>query len=1445
MATQKENKFVKINVNDDFKQYAWVLESYDVKAAFNDFLRIEQGIQTEGNEDILNELYKQFLETKSSDHMTQLQFDVLNYILKYESGVYKKGEIIADIVEEGDDHFQINEPGYYYIEVTGNSGESSGVFQNYMSNGTACTKFIGNDRNSGNELYISNDLKFNLFINDSSKTRRIGGNIELNKKYVFFYSVIDDKDFDIKKSKEDFSDIPLEEPSDSSFYDYASVNDDIFSKDFFKITFVENGFTFKRADIQFGYTEYTCGLEKNDREATLSKIDKKSCAYYYNIIDKNAQQNNCKILSYSNVILTNEIINRNKVLHKNELHGGDGGFINSVIKISKPMDFQYSLNKGSSKNYLKCDYFEMIAEAGGSLNANLDKYKFGDVDNYDKVKLYDDTDGHHNSNQDDLSSGPINFHIGESINHNVLCGCGRGIYKDKNGAVKHVFYGGGEYGEGIRLNEFGTAYYQKSNIGHIRIKYLGSQYCKTSKFNYDSNCTNKENVSLYTNENIPVSENIDIKLNLCGMVGCFDSDGIKDIVKPISRKLNYINVSLITENIDGTKTYSFKHNENKYVSFEPLTEEYSYVNKDNTNECDFNNPIFGTYDSVDIKTIMKNNSECFDMSFIYAYSHIMNKALNMQILSFKNSVLNMNFSSIGSNLKIFRKYSEIISISFLSKNTLNLPKIIDVFGDTTHELCENAGISKIVYTTDFRNEEKTYSDGQILYVSKGTKFILKFIFNTPRIVIDENASSFSGKVEYLKKNLSIDGVNVLDSYFDPSKNVNEDTNFQYVIFYPSFSQDVSVFVKKYVFSIKLLQDLHRNIIISNNTLKNEFEVGECCELSFNLHNYERISHLKAIRDDSIKYNHSPINNVSVSPCYTYVDEKNKYESFMSFYDGDDSDGVSFNFCDKKINDMLKRKNCYGKYGTGKSNEYYNGLFVVGTRELNEKYYNFSDYGPQINIMCITKSKNLINELITLRIYFKESNIKLRLTSNYCNGEEVFVYENGESGAISFFKPYTFVLEAVGGPTGNGENASVAKKKGGRYARIGFFGGDGYVGGNGGASSDTTYWGPGKDGWKFAITNLHIACSWGVEAAYGARGFIRNGSMGSAGKNTLTHNIQCLFDVENNPTAYVSKCNWYAGIPIVREIRIYKTIEDFKHITFYFKAGAKGLNLVNGFENGRGGGAGLPSFLTAISSQSFYDSKRGLFKYNEADDKGIFPHMYNYGINHQTIKKSTGFIVEGGITGVSRGCNKYSVEYTAPIWNLNNFTKIENYDVPNRWTKYRPYKVVNGTKDDNITTYDAFYSIQNDDIKLGEKRLLGLKCGGLGVSLFSATGYDSYEEASFQQKFNAIDSYDKYYMYLVEQNGNNIKFKNDTCVITNTSSEFNSGVLSYTRENLISERYLNKDYFLGKAYYSYESGIIRLTVHNDISVTDTKENKLSYKSFLEGKCESYCLAPYFK
>lgn len=1449
--TQKVNKFIKINADDDFKQYAWVLENYDTKAAFTDFLNIEQGIQTKGNEDILNELYKQFLESKSSDHMTQLQFDVLNYILKYESGVYKKGEIIADIVDEenGDGHFQINEPGYYYIEVTGNSGKSSGVFKNYMSNGTASTKFVGNDENTQNELYVSNDLKFNLFIQDRNKIRRIGGYIELNKKYVFFYNSIDDNDFDTKKDRSDFSDISLEQ-SNFNFYDYASVNDDIFSKDFFKITFVENGFTFKRFDAQFDYIEYTCGLDENDRKIALSKIDKESCKHYYNIIDQNAQQNNCKVLGYSNVILTDKSTDRKKVLHKNELHGGDGGFINSVIKINKPMDFQYSLNKGSSKNYLKCDYFEMIAEAGGSLDANLDKYHFSDVDSYNDVKLYDDIGGHRSSNQDDLSSEPVNFHVGESIDHNVLCGCGRGIYKDKDGNVKHVFYGGGEYGEGIRLNEFGTAYYQESNIGHIRIKYLGSQYCKTSKFNYDSDRTYKENVSLYTNENIPVSENIDIKLNLCKMVGCFDSDGIKDIIEPISRKLNYINISLITEKVDGTKTYNFKNKEDKkYVSFEPLTEEYSYVNKDNTNECDFNSIVFGTGDSIDLKAIMKNSSECFDMSFIYAYNHIMNKTLNMQILSFKNSVLNMNFSNISGNLKIFRKYSEILSISFLLKNTLNLPQIMDVFGDITHKPCENAGISKILYTTDYENEEKVYSDGQILYVNKGTKFTLKFIFNTPRIAIDENTSSFSGKVTYLKKNLSTNGENVLDNYFNPTG--KEDDNFQYVIFYPSFSQDVSVFIKKYTFSIKLLQDLHRNIIVNNNSLKNEFEVGECCELSFNLHNYERISHLIAKTDDSILYNYPPLTENSVSPCYAYVDNKNIYESFLSFYGSEDSEGVPFNFCDKKINAMLNRKNCYGKKDIDKTDEYYNGLFVVGTRKFDNNYYSdFEDCGQQVNIMCITSSKNLINELITLRIYFKESNMKLRLTSNYCNGEEVFIYENGESGTISFFKPYKFVLEIVGGPTGNGENASVAKESGWMAAKMGYFGGDGYTGGNGGASSDTSYWGPGKDGWKFAITNLSIKCSWGVEEPYGGRGFIKCGGMGSEGENTLTHNQQCLFKEHNNPKAYTSKCNWYVGIPIVREIRIYKTIEDFKPITFYFKAGVQGLNLVNAFSNGRGGGAGLPSFFTAISSQSFFDSKRNFFKYDN-DTNGDFPHMYDYGQSCPTIKKSTGFIVEGGITGVSRGCNTQKVEYTNAIWNLNNFTKIEKYDVEDRWKYYDPYKVVNGTKDDTIETFDTFYSISNNDDLLGKDRLLGSQCGDFDghqtTSLFSATGYGSSgEQSNFQKKFSSIDAYDKYYMFLVERdNGLKFKFKNDTCVVTNTANEFMNGIESYDRENTVSERYLSKDYFLGKAYYSYENGIVKLTAHNDISVDNEEETKLSYESFLEGNCESYCLAPYFK
>lgn len=1451
MATQKENKFITININDDFKQYAWVLESYDIKAAFKDFLRIEQGIQTEGNEDILNELYKQFLESKSSDHMTQLQFDVLNYILKYESGVYKKGEIIADIVEESDGNFTINEPGYYYIEVTGNAGNSSGIYNNYLKDvSLEVTTLTG----TGVTLYVRDDLKFNLIINNGKDDKRIGGYIELNKKYAFFYSAKAingplDKSKNYGDYKTGFSDISEVNPEDFTLYDYAVFEDDIFNENFFNITFVENGLSVRR-DIKINYNTYTCGVSDDEVKASMSKIDEEKCSYYSNIIKENLTQKNCKVLGYSSVI-EKEAPSRNGILHQNELHGGDGGFINSVIKIKEPLTLQYTISPKNSgkKNSLKCDFFEIIAEAGGSLTSNSSKYKFDDVDEYNELGLYDSIDNHKFSNQTDLTA-KFDSHIGESINHDVLCGCGRGIYKDSNGVVQHVFYGGGALGEGVRLNEFGTAYYQEKDIGHIRIKYLGSQYCKTQVFNYDSE--HKEDISLYTNEKIPVSDDIDIKLNLRKLYGCFDKNGIEDIIKPVSRSLNYINAKLITKNVTD-KTYIFKHNDNQYVSFEPLTEEYSYVNDENTNECNFNSPLFGTGKSITLSTIMKNNSECFDMKFIYAYNFVINPKLYMEIESFKNSKLILNFSDIETNVKIFRKYSEVLSISFLLKNTLQLPKIIDSFGDITHEEDPNARVESIEYKTDYGDEKNflTYNEGQIIYVSKGTTFYLKFNFSSPRIAIDGQASSFSGKVSYIKKNLELDGRNVLDHYFNPDKK----DNFQYVIFSPSFSQDVSIFIKKYTYTFKLVQDLYRNLVINNVSLKNDFEVGECCEISFNLKNYERLSHLKAEKDN-IRYMSASSNtgNKQYVPSYAYVDEKNEYESFLVFYDKDELNCTSYNFCDIRINNMLNREGCFGK-NVGKMQEGQDwGLFAIGSRDINEKYYTKgfeSSVGPQVKFMAINKSKNLSDELITFRIYFKESNIKLRLSSDYCNGEEIFTYENGESSIVSFFKPYAFVVEISGGPTGAGENASTEKEKGYRAAKMGFFGGDGYSGGNGGASGDTAYWSPSKSGWHFAITDLHLDCSWGIEEAYGGRGFIKSGAIGSEGKNTLTHNQQCLFKTNNNTTPWTDKCNWYAGIPIVRELRIFKTIEDFKPIIFYFKAGVQGLNLVNSSGDGRGGGAGLPSFLTAISNNSYFTIKRDFNKGRENDIS--FPRFYDYGVKCYTTSNEfkTGLIVEGGIAGVTRGCENQENEYTKHVWSLSDMFNIVKYDEENQYKYYKPYKWVNGHKSFS-TSYEDLYAINNVDEKVGLDRLLNNKMGDDKKPLFSSTGYFKGIDAknlSFQQKFKDTMSYDKNYLRLINKKEDNIyEFKDTVIPYTNTGDQFSNTVNDHNRENDVSSRYLSHDYFIGKAFYSYESGVIKVTAHNSLAISsETNENnsvKVSYEKFIEGENETYFLYPYF-
>ena len=161
-----------------------------------------------------------------------------------------------------------------------------------------------------------------------------------------------------------------------------------------------------------------------------------------------------------------------------------------------------------------------------------------------------------------------------------------------------------------------------------------------------------------------------------------------------------------------------------------------------------------------------------------------------------------------------------------------------------------------------------------------------------------------------------------------------------------------------------------------------------------------------------------------------------------------------------------------------------------------------------------------------------------------------------------------------------------------------------------------------------------------------------------------------------------------------------------------------------------------------------------------------------------------------------------------------------------------------------------YRVNNAEAKIGYERLLNNKMGDENKPLFSSTGYSkAYGTESFQQKFKSLSSFDKNYMFLVKKdNSGKYEFNENTVVITNTEEDFSISANNHTREDDISNKFLTDDNFIGKAFYSYESGIIRLTVQNNLkistSTTYRNANKIDYDKFIEGECEALFMAPYY-
>lgn len=1387
-----------VDRNSYFKQYAWAMENYDLRAVFMAFLEKERSIT---DESIKENLYQNFIKNNESNIVTDLQLDVLNYVLKLENGVYKTNDVIFECDDSDDDgSISILEPGFYLFELYGASGTCSDKNKNFLIPTGENTTF--SDDKGLIKLYVSKELRFFLEIQDKFTYTRVKGNVELNQDYVFLFSDEIKSGFASPSNDPDFT----VGSSQSKFYDFFKFQSNPLEKEFFYLKSVLNKYSLFVDDIhngKKGYLTYNSFVYDNANNCKYK--------YYKDIIDYNIKTGTLKEFEFSRFLTIED-----GFFNENYLHGGDGGYCSVIIYIDKEQKVSYHVGSYATESdtsvKLVTSGLDIYAECGCKSTKN--KYSktqraSSSVKGLKDIVL---SNSFKDVSSKKTETGKFNFHIGENFDYkDYKSGCGRAYAAFDGQGAEFCTFGGGRLGSGIRLNNFNTAYYQKPENGKIKITYLGSLYSKYVLFD-DISKNDTSNIECLTHivktngqSRLPLGCNVNFKFFTSQYDGgifidnsCIDDKNISDK----DRLLNYISFQLKSDfEKDVQFSYSFK-SKHKYIDFS--VDEDNFV-LENTN--DFYDKVLG-YDSngddsfsLDLKFLY---SKSYITSLLYAYNKFNEctyndkSSYNAYLQSFdensyKSSYIFSNFKCI----KIINIFESIIAISFNYESTrVSLPAINDSYGNTVY-YAENGYIEKIKYTlTDETDDLKYYTYNNKFIIPVGSSIVIKLFYNTGRVILDESLSTYNGSFDVLDKNVDLSNEYHPYKYFNPSF----EENYQYIKFTPASSQEVKFVIKKYAFNLSVLPDIYGQLNVSCLENKMSFEPGEEVNLSFPLKNYIRVSHL-------LNYAYEDYTDKQSDKIMYKVTEKlHKFESF--FQVGHNTD---LNLCDDKIAALLNREGCYGI----ESNQ--DGVFCLSQREINcridkNDIYKSFDYDEQIrngklsSIICASY-KPITEELITIRFYFKENDISIRLTADYNPCEKIQVVENGDSSIIDIFKNYSFVLFGCGGPTGNGQSGGNAKSST-EDAHFGGNGGDGYHGGNGGNGGNTKNIAkPTPNKWKnFLLVGVNINGYYSGEGGLAGRGFIECGSHGTNGRNVIAD--ACLGQVNESNLdlrdEYCTKCLYYASFPRSIKINIHCSSNSTKsNMKVYLYSGRQGFSFVSTAPietDGKGGGSGLASFLYAYDDKTAIDYIGNSGKY----------YIFN---NNRLDKKENlkSLIFEGGVSGLSRIQDSHTSHRPITVWTFptGGFQEQKHDRSTNTTIKFFTKEDIKANG--NISTMYKFHESLFEEVDSNER---------LSANCYTHTNGKDANEFIINLNQQSI---------FKECLSDNIK---DGLIFTNDVYALYANEISDDKGGKSIEKIMYDYPIRGNSYFSYETGILGIIPTSWTG--KTTDDTMSYKSFISGE-----------
>lgn len=1046
------------------EEYLYIIKNHDIQKLIND------SDLPESDKNVIKE------KVLSNDVDLSEKLKILNYLLKYQRSEYYRGQVILD-TDEDEQLYKINEPGYYSIEIIGANGGAVGInklglakddtIKNFILNG----KIFIDETNNTRMLYFTTDFKW-IYL-DNSRKKGIFGNFELNEKAIFLhkdYEFIFTEDVTVSNistfnynnlSKEIISTIK------EQFYDYSSIVQDPFdvSSSFYKKLFFKTLGT---------YVVYEGVITEENKKTSM--YDKISVMKGFGVPDSESDFYNAQIFNYpkyGNFIndfikeekigkgegeiydVSKQIVKkpdqciefdfaRNITEVENKSPGGSGGYFNKVIKITKSVDLSYSVGRAGNSSIKnptageetnitfkknKVVLFNAYAQGGKStkdgITPIIDSKSKHNNDLYQNKKWINSID----RSDYTLHENKIKFSIGGDLSKNGTSNLdrfsGRASYDNysENGILSIIddkvdFYGGGNIGQGVQLNNFENAYYSNSSDGRIIIKYLGP--ISSEKFNIKVNTENEIKSSIIE-EFAPAMSRIKMTLKMSStkdsldfkksMVKC--SDGEISLSEFIDNKDAEViikkNVNFYSFEFNVLSDYEFTIKENDKIVYCEQSGENEQIISVSSSNNDYLSLVGSVEEQNDITLIFKDLDLSIDSSINQQYNYTS---------AFENEYSSLNRKS---NLSIKSKYNFFLiqqvkkSYEFNLKrgNTLDLESKYDL---NNIEILKGktCKIEKIYYSFDLKNfNEFTKS----LTLFEGQKIYIKIIYNSCRVRISKTLSG-------LDESYTLYGLNydLETNTYTPKE---DDSGFQYILYEQGNSSQIKILnIEANTFKVSLRPDLYETLDFKTIDNKEEYEYGEEVVLSSNLKKDLYFSLRNIDKNDLDKYNIIP-------------NDKEVYES--SILVGKSKNTIRFGYdiqySDKK--DTFKEK-LDGYLNSDRifkyNNKNYDGMFFC----LREEDRKFSD--------CLS----------IIRFKMPENNITIRLTSDFNYNTKILNPIKMESKTFVFGKNLAVRYIGSGGNTGNGGSGSNGQTTP-FINSCGGSGGSGFNGGGAGSGGNTSNW----------------------------------------------------------------------------------------------------------------------------------------------------------------------------------------------------------------------------------------------------------------------------------------------------------------------------------------------------------------------------------------------------